>query len=339
MCPFFLQLPLHYYKDFAVSVADPVYDLKFKRQYLHPKYWPTWFAIALLWLLAWVPVRLRDAFAGGLARVLIRLAKKPCYIARTNIELCFPDLTPEQVEQRLVHSVQAGLMTFMSYGEWTARSRDYLQRRFVVHGQEHVDACLATDEKIIFMIPHTWAIDAGGLYLTSLGLPMCTMMHSAKNAVFDWFINRQRARFNGIVYERDAGIKAVIKTIRSGKHFFYLPDQDHGPDASLFVPFFGVLKATLPALPKLVKLTGAKVIPVLSVYNTELHRYELVMRPVMAPYPTTDLAADTRAMNAEIEQLLIEWPEQYMWFLKYFQSQVGTDEGRYEAGIRNIRGK
>ncbi|MGO4998920.1 lauroyl-Kdo(2)-lipid IV(A) myristoyltransferase [Oceanisphaera sp. W20_SRM_FM3] len=320
-----------------MAVADPVYDLTFKRHYLHPKYWLTWLAIAALWLLAWLPVRARDALAGIFTSLLMRLAKKPCYIARTNIKLCFPKLTASQVDAMLAHSIRAGLMTFISYGEWTARSKRYLQGRFKVHGQEHLDACLAADEKIIFMIPHTWAIDAGGLYLTSLGLPMCTMMHSAKNEVFDWFINRQRARFNGIVYERDAGIKAVIKTIRSGKHFFYLPDQDHGREASLFVPFFGEPKATLPALSKLVKLTGAKVIPVLSVYNTKLHRYELVMRPAMAPYPTSDITADTRAMNAEIEALLTEWPEQYMWFLKYFQTQVDTEEGRYEAGIRAIR--
>ncbi|OIN13999.1 lauroyl-Kdo(2)-lipid IV(A) myristoyltransferase [Oceanisphaera psychrotolerans] len=320
-----------------MSGSDPVYDLEFKRHYLHPRYWPTWLSIGLLWLLAWLPVRVRDAVAGALAPLLVRLAKKQCYIARTNIRLCFPELPDHDVEQMLLDSIRTGLMTFMGYGEWTARSRDYLQGRFVIQGQEHLDACLAADEKIIFMIPHTWAIDAGGLYLTSLGLPMCTMMHSAKNEVFDWFINRQRARFDGIVYERDAGIKAVIKTIKNGKHFFYLPDQDHGREASLFVPFFAELKATLPALPKLVKLTGARVIPVLSVYNAKQHRYELIIRPAMAPYPTADITADTRAMNAEIEALLGEWPEQYMWFLKYFQTQIDSDKGRYEAGIREIR--
>ncbi|NHI00738.1 MULTISPECIES: lauroyl-Kdo(2)-lipid IV(A) myristoyltransferase [Oceanimonas] len=320
-----------------MSGHDPVYDTQFKSRYLHPRYWPTWLAIALLWLLAWMPARARDAVASAFAPLLVTFAKKQCYIARTNIRLCFPDLSDAEVEAMLLQSIRAGLMAFFAYGEWTARSRDYLQGRFKVHGREHIDACLAENKQIIFMIPHTWAIDAGGLYLTSLGMPMCTMMHSAKNEVFDWFMTRQRTRFNGIVYERDAGIKAIIKTIRDGKHFFYLPDQDHGREASIFVPFFAEMKATLPALPKLVKLTGARVLPVLSVYNSEAHRYELVIRPPMDPYPTPDLTADTRAMNAEIEALLSEWPEQYMWFLKYFQTQVDSREGRYEAGIRKIR--
>ena len=82
------------------------------------------------------------------------------------------------------------------------------------------------------------------------------MMKSPKDQVFDWYINRERAK-GGKVYERSAGIKPAIKSIRAGASFFYLPDQDHGREVSVFVPFFGRPKATLPALPKLVKLTGA----------------------------------------------------------------------------------
>jgi lauroyl-KDO2-lipid IV(A) myristoyltransferase len=71
----------------------------------------------------------------------------------------------------------------------------------------------------------------------------------------------------GKVYERSAGLKPIIKDMRNGYHFFYLPDQDHGHDACIFVPLFGVPKATLPALPKLTKLAGAVVLPVLATYN------------------------------------------------------------------------
>jgi len=151
-------------------------------------------------------------------------------------------------------------------------------------------------------------------------------MHSARNPVYDWFLNRQRVRFGGKVYERSAGLKPIIKDMRNGYHFFYLPDQDHGHDACIFVPLFGVPKATLPALPKLTKLAGAVVLPVLATYNEKTYQYELQIRPAMAPYPTTDLVADVSYMNSEIELLLKNNPEQYMWFLKYFRSLPdGTD--------------
>jgi lauroyl-KDO2-lipid IV(A) myristoyltransferase len=65
-------------------------------------------------------------------------------------------------------------------------------------------------------------------------------------------VHQPRAGKGGRIYERSVGIKPAIKAMRSGASFFYLPDQDHGREASIFVPFFNHPKATLPALPKLV---------------------------------------------------------------------------------------
>ncbi len=322
-----------------MSESSAIFDNRFRAALLHPRHWGTWLSIALLALLAWCPVRLRDAVAGACAGLLIRLSAKQCYIARTNLAICFPELDAAAREALLKHNVQVGLKCFFGYGEPTFLPSAMLMRRYHLRGWERVETALQAGKPIIFMIPHTWAIDAGGLYFTGMGLPMCTMMHSAKNAVYDWFINRQRMRFGGQIFERSAGIKSVIKSMREGHHFFYLPDQDHGAEASLFVPLFGHPKATLPALPKLARLTGAVIFPVLAAYNEERHQYELSIRPAMADYPSGDLPADTRRMNEEIEALLDTRREQYMWFLKYFQTRPEGGEGFYEAGIRQIRGR
>jgi lauroyl-Kdo2-lipid IVA myristoyltransferase len=307
---------------------DPVFDASFKRAFLHPRYWPTWLALLLLLMLAWCPVRFRDRFARSFAVLVIRFSKRPCDTARTNLGLCFPELDEAGREALLKHSVEIGLQTFLAFAEATALPKTWFMDRFKIDGWPHVEQALAKGKPIIFMIPHSWAIDLAGLYMTALGLPMCTMMHSAKNPVYDWFINRQRARFGGKVYERSVGIKPAIKSMREGFHFFYLPDQDHGAELSVFVPFFGQLKATLPALPKLVKLTGATVIPMFSAYDSASARYELIFRPALDPYPTADLLTDTRQMNAEIEQMLDPRREQYMWFLKYFRSRPQGDDTR-----------
>ena len=308
---------------------DPVFDTRFCASFLHPRHWLTWLSLALLLVLAWFPVRMRDVLARSFAPVLIRFSKRQCNVARTNFQLCFPELDAAAQEALLKHSIEIGLQTFFAFAEATSLPTSWFMRRFKLQGWEHVEQALTTGKPIIFMIPHSWAIDLAGLYMTALGLPMCTMMHSAKNPVYDWFLNRQRVRFGGKVYERSAGLKPIIKDMRNGYHFFYLPDQDHGHDASIFVPLFGVPKATLPALPKLSKLAGAVVLPVLATYNETTYQYELQIRPTMAPYPTSDLLADVRYMNAEIEMLLKNHPEQYMWFLKYFRSLPDGSKRKY----------
>ncbi len=52
-------------------------------------------------------------------------------------------------------------------------------------------------------------------------------------------------------------MRKIVKAMKEGHPFYYLPDMDFGPKESIFVPFFGVQAATIPALSRLVRLTGA----------------------------------------------------------------------------------
>jgi len=321
-----------------MSAQDPVFDTTFHSRLLHPRWWGSWLALALLWVFAFTPVSIRDWLADRLAPLLLGCSKKQAYIADTNLKLCFPALDMAARQALLLKSIRVGLKTFMGFGELTWRSPQRVLSRIRVSGWQHIDAERAAGRPVILVVPHTWAVDMIGRYFPLQGMSMCTMMKSPKNAVFDWYINRERAK-GGKVYERSAGIKPAIKSIRAGASFFYLPDQDHGREASVFVPFFGYPKATLPALPKLVKLTGARAVPIFASYDEDEGRYLLEIEPPFDPYPTADLLADVNAMNRVVEMQVARHPEQYMWFLKIFetqQHQQGPD-GLYEAGIRRIR--
>ncbi|BDO08816.1 lipid A biosynthesis myristoyltransferase [Aeromonas caviae] len=322
----------------TMSAQDPVFDTSFHPRLLHPRLWGSWLAVALLSLLAWVPARARDKLADYLAPLLLRVSTKQAYIADTNLKICFPHLDEAGRQALLLKSIRVGLKTFLGFGELTWRSPDFLKGRVKVSGWEHVEAERAAGRPMIFVVPHTWAVDMIGRYFPLQGIKMCTMMKSPKDAVFDWYINRERSK-GGRIYERSVGIKPAIKALRSGDSFFYLPDQDHGREASLFVPFFNHPKATLPALPKLVKLTGARAVPILACYDEDQGGYRLEIEAPFDPYPTADLVADVNQMNRMVEQQLGRFPEQYMWFLKIFETQEHDqgEDGLYEAGIRRIR--
>ncbi|EKP0309063.1 lauroyl-Kdo(2)-lipid IV(A) myristoyltransferase [Aeromonas veronii] len=321
----------------AMSPLDPVFDTSFHARLLHPKWWGSWCALGLLSLLAFFPARLRDRFADLISPPLLRASKKQAYIADTNLKICFPELDAAARQALLLKSIRVGLKTFMGFGELSWRSNTRLTRRVKVSGWEHVQAEQAAGRPVILVVPHTWAVDMIGRYFSLMGIEMCTMMKSPKDQVFDWYINRERAKA-GKVYERSAGIKPAIKSIRAGASFFYLPDQDHGREASVFIPFFGRSKATLPALPKLVKLTGARAVPIFASYDEDEGCYLLEIEPPFDPYPTADLLADVNAMNRVVERQVARHPEQYMWFLKIFETQENQEkDGLYEPGIRRIR--
>lgn len=71
----------------------------FKNQFLHPKYWLTWFGLAFLWLLVQFPypvIRMMGFRAGKLSRPFLKRREA---IARKNIALCFPHLTADDIER------------------------------------------------------------------------------------------------------------------------------------------------------------------------------------------------------------------------------------------------
>ena len=322
-----------------MSSSDPVFDARFQPRLLHPRYWLSWLALGAIGVLAFVPPRWRDRLADALTPLVCAISKKQIYIARTNLAICFKEKSEAEREAILMTSIRVGLKSLLGFGEFTWRSPAHVMGRIQVSGWEHIEAEQAAGRPVILVVPHSWPIDAAGYYFAQRGLPMCTMMKSARNPVFDWHINGARARHGCRVYERSAGIKPVIKAVKSGLSFFYLPDQDHGREASLFAPFFNHPKATLPALPRLVKLTGARALPVLACYDEQAHGYRLEVEAPYADYPSGDLMADTCRMNDSVERQLCRHPGQYMWFLKILdtrEDQVGPD-GLYEEGIRRIR--
>jgi len=73
-------------------------------------------------------------------------------------------------------------------------------------------------------------------------------------------VKRGRVRFGGILVERKEPLRKLIKLIRQGNPFYYLPDQDAGRKG-VFVPFFHEQASTIPMLGKFASMGNAVVIP------------------------------------------------------------------------------
>lgn len=52
------------------------FDTRFKMALLHPRFWPTWLAIAVLFLFGILPASVRDPIARRLAVIVMKIAKK-----------------------------------------------------------------------------------------------------------------------------------------------------------------------------------------------------------------------------------------------------------------------
>ncbi len=301
--------------DFDPKAYNPV----FERSFLKPKYWGTWLGVALSLPLALMPLGVQKWLAKVIAKKLSKSHRGPAHKARVNFELCFPEKSFQEREALIEKTFYTAALFFFRFGLLSLRSPSWLQKRCNIQGLDILRKHIDNDENVILMVPHSWAIDVPAILLASMRMPVSAMAKKQKNEVADWLMHKQRVQYGGRVYERSGGIKPFLKSIRDGYIGYYLPDQDHGPEHSVFVDFFATRKATLPGLGKIAKLSRSKVLPLFASMNTEEGTFDIEILPAFELDKGEE--QDARTCNEAIEYFVGSKPEQYMWVLKFLQSQ------------------
>ena len=97
--------------------------------------------------------------------------------------------------------------------------------------------------------------------------------------------------------------------------------MDFGARDSVFVPFFGVPAATITGLSRIARLARAVVVPIVTRQLPGGQGYVVEFYPAWSDFPTDDVEADARRMNAFIEERVREMPEQYHWLHKRFKTR------------------
>ena len=313
------------------------FNTSLKIKHFHPKYWGTWVLLCILFLFSFCPIRLRDRFAAFIAEILYtkKFLNKRKKIAFINLGLCFPEYSEQDKDLLMRKNIKAIAQISISLGELFFRSRKHIISRCHVIGEEHITDAEKAGKSIIFLGPHCYGLDFGGVAaINARGYPLSSMFKDYKNPIFDWFVTRYRTRFThltgkGALYHRSEGLKPAIKSLRDKTHFYYLPDEDHGRENSLFSDFYATQKATLPMIGRLAKLGKAVVIPFYTSYNEVTAKYDVFFHPPLTGIPSGDDSEDTKMMNNAIEKLIDEDRSQYMWALKLLRTRPIKGEKIY----------
>lgn len=264
----------------------------------------------------------------GLGRLFYLFPSPSCRIAARNIELCFPKLDDDE-RKKLVKShfrLCGFALLSVSVIWWAPKWR--IKRFITLRDWHHVEAAYASGKNVVLLAPHFIGLDTGGMR-ASLERNFVSMYRQARNPLMEYLFQR-RSRFGAVVVERMSSLKPIIRHIRAGRPFYYLPDQDMGERASVFVPFFGIPAATVTALSRIAESTNAVVIPCITRLLPKGKGIEVRLYPPLENLPSSDPGADARRMNEEIEKWVREMPEQYMWSYRRFKTRPNNEPSLYK---------
>jgi Kdo2-lipid IVA lauroyltransferase/acyltransferase len=280
--------------------------------------------LLVLWLVHFLPLPWIGALGSALGSVLYRFGRGR--VTRINLALCFPAM-PEAERHALGerhfrmlgrNALELSVMTWGTEAE--------LLRMTKVEGLEHLKA--AEGRPVIALAPHFIGLNMGGIRVAYEYPGTASIYSRQKNPTVDRVFLKARTRFGAPhLVSRQEGLRSVIRVVKSGKPFYFLPDMDFGRRDAVFVPFFGVQTATITTLPRLARLAGAVVIPVVTRQIGD--GYLVKIYPPWDDYPTGDLEADVRRMNAFIEERVREMPDQYFWAHKRFKTRPPGEPSPY----------
>jgi len=275
--------------------------------------------LGVLWALHFLPISALARLGNALGRLLFAIGSQRRRVALTNLALCFPEKSVEQRKRIALEHFQCFARVMLEQGIlwWspTERILDLVR----IEGAEHWEA--VKDKPVIWLAPHFLGLDMGGVRASELRQTV-SMYSKQKNFVLEQMLLRGRSRFHApVLISRQEGLRGVIKAMRQGMPFYYLPDLDFGRRDTVFVPFFGVAAATITGVSRIAKLANAVVQPVVTRQLPGSGGYLVKLYPAWENYPTDDVVEDTRRMNAFIEARVREMPAQYLWTHKRFKTR------------------
>lgn len=281
----------------------------------------------LLRLVILLPYRWQMRIGRLIGRLARHLARQRRHIADVNLALCFPEKTPLQRNALLkAHFESLGCGIVETALCWWGREKPLRDITRLV-GLQHLAAARAQGRGVILLSAHFTTLELGGRLL-ALHTPFHVLYRQHKNPLFESVMRTSRERRFDKAIARD-DMRGLLASLKAGMPVWYAPDQNHGGNQSVFAPFFGVQASTLATLSRIAEISGAAIVPFYPSRLPDDSGYLLTLCPALEAFPSTDNVQDATRLNALLESVIREMPEQYLWVHRRFKTRPAGESYPY----------
>ena len=296
--------------------------------FIAPKYWPVWFLMAILRLICLLPRKGLLKVGKILGKIAYYIFKSRRYIIYRNIELCFPELKPHELQSLVFKHFEAlGMMLIeMGLGRWA--SDQYLKKITVINGIEHLKKAQRNGHGVILLSAHFTTLEVSGRVLAANGLPFDSVYRKNRS---DFITEIQRSGRERSVVDtiEKQDIRKMVRNLRAGRTVWYAPDQSYNRKVAEIISFFGIPCMHTTALSRLARLGKAIVIPFFPRRLSD-GTYEISLLEPLKKFPGNNPVTDTKRYVDILEEQIKLCPEQYFWIHRKFKNLPSEYPDFYE---------
>lgn len=284
-----------------------------------PNYWYIWLFLGLLRLSCLLPYRVQLRIFKAAGRLAHRFDTRRRTTTRRNIELCFPELSPDKRNALVLAHYEAMGASLMELGlaRWAPVEKITAMSR--VEGAENLTKALEQGEAVILLTGHFTPLELSGRVMQHICPHIDAVFQLHPHEFLTEILRTTRERVAKKTIE-SSDVRGMVRSLRSGASLWFAPDQTVRSKQSVLLTFFGEPAMTNTATSKLAKLGKAIAIPWF------LHRlpeggYLMKILPRMENFPSDDAVEDTRQFIAILEEAIRSCPEQYVWTYRRFKGR------------------
>ena len=282
-----------------------------------------WMALAVVESLASTPLPVANwlarRYAGLLDMALPRLRR----VALSNLAMALPELD-RRMHQRIAdgvfRSIARLLVTFARFprihgGKMRGNIFDWIR----YEGFEHFEAARKRGRGVLFATAHLGNWELSAFAHAWMAAPMYVVIRPLDNPKIDALVERRRMLSGNRPIGKKDYARGILKALHQNDAVGILVDQNASLEEGTFVDFFGVPACAGTGFAKLAAHSGAAVIPGFALWIESERKYVLRFYPPIEI--TGDAKADTRALHRQLEAVIREYPDQWLWIHRRWKTR------------------
>lgn len=216
---------------------------------------------------------------------------------------------------------EAGKSLFELPKIWLRTQSEVVERVARVSGWDLVTAAWRDNRGILFLTPHLGCFEIAAQYYAEQK-PITVLYRPPRQSWLRQLIERGRGANLRLAPANNSGVRLLMKALRRREAAGILPDQVPGLGEGIWSPFFGRPAYTMTLAARLAE-GGSTVLMAYAERLAYGAGYHLHLHALSAPLKGT-LAERVAQLNRELEALVRECPEQYLWGYNRYKAPAGN---------------
>ena len=280
------------------------------------------------------PLRASMAIGENLGKATVALFPRLSKTAIRNLEIAFPNISDSE-KRRIAKGTFRSLgrqLGFVSHFKRFAHE-DIRNNVEVIGENENFRGPMESDRGVILFTGHFGSWEVFNLLPGAFGYDLNILVRRIDNPNVEKYVDSLRTRFGAVTLGKKEARRGMYRLLEEGKALGILADLNAQHRDGVFVDFFGVPASTTASIAKLALKTDAIILPAFAVWEESKGRYVVYLEPAIEFEKTGDTEKDilqiTQKITEIVERFVREYPEQWLWIHKRWNTRPKGQKGIY----------